>query len=516
MKKDLVKGFLHIVASDRFFAFTVAALVVQAAWIAACARYPLPFDESFHFGIIQIYAGQWLPVLTSQPFNPGAYGELVHDPSYLFHYLMSFPYRITDFLFHNLVISVGALRFIDIALFALGLFGFRKLLLRVGASRVITHVIIFIIMLVPVSSLLAAQINYDNMLFAATPVFLWYTLNVIDEIKKKRQLTYKNIVLMVTAGTLTSLIKYAFLPIFVVTIIYVAVMWLKSDRRVALLKSLKKSFATSERKIRIGCMVALVVSVGLFLQRYAYNAVVYHAVQPDCAQVLTVKQCMQYGPWSRNYALEQKAKTTHSNLSAPARNPVVFARGWYHAMIYRMYFVIDQDFNEYTPLPLPFVAAFVFGSIGIVLTVVYIKRIAKSLRYTWLFVVIIVAYCASLFLLNYQEYLRFGSVVAVNGRYLMPVLPLALLLFAMGYREFINDIGGKYKLGIVAGLLIIIGILMIDGGGILGFLIHSTAKWYLPNDPLTGVSLWLGGILRQVVLGGINEPIDHLINNLLK
>jgi hypothetical protein len=516
MTRTVSHRIVRFIDSKWFFVGTLIALAVQAVWLAITQRYPLPFDESYHFGIIQVYGQQWSPILTRQPGNPGAYGELIHDPSYLYHYLMSFPYRIIDFLFHNIVIDIGSLRFFSIAFFILGLVGFRKLLFRFGLSRTLTHSLIFIIMLIPVSSLLASQVNYDNLLFCVTPIFLWFTFDVIDDIKKRGRLTYKNTLIMLSLGLLTCLIKYAFLPIFAIVVIYLLVIWLKDKRRIKILSGLKTSFIKSTRKAQVSLAVLFVVSCGLFLQRYGYNAVVYHAVQPDCAQVLTVKQCLQYGPWARNYKLDQTAKSTHSNLSAPARNPLVYVRGWTHAMIFRLYFSIDQDFNEYTPMPLPFVAAFIFGFVGLALTIIYFLRISRTYIYTWLFVVISIAYCVSLLSLNYQEYLRYGTVVAVNGRYLFPILPLLFALFALGYRELVRDVGGKHKTLIKVIIVIIIAVLSIDGGGFIGYLIHSTPKWYLLGDPLTGTSLWIGNALSQVVLGGINQPIDHMINHLLQ
>lgn len=512
----VARRFTRIVDSKWFFGGTLIALAVQSIWLAITQRYPLPFDESFHFGIIQVYARQWNPILTHQPANPGEFGELVHDPSYLFHYLMSFPYRIIDFLFHNIVIDIGSLRIIDIALFIIGLVGFRKLLLRFGLSRTLTHSLLFIIMLVPVSSLLASQVNYDNLLFCVIPVFLWFTYNIIDDIKKRHALTYQNTMIMLCLGMLTSLIKYAFLPIFAIVVLYILVIWLADKKRLTIIRGMKASFVRSTRKLQVWLALAFLVSFGLFMQRYGYNAVVYHAVQPDCAQVLTVKQCLLYGPWRRNYYLDQTAKATHSNLSAPARNPLVYVRGWTHAMVFRLYFSVDQDFNEYAPMPLPFVTAFIFGYIGLALFVVYSVKIIKTYRYAWLFIVIISAYILSLLSLNYHEYLRFGTVVAVNGRYLFPILPLLLALFALGYREAIRQFGGSRAFMIKIIIVIVIAVLSLDGGGTIGYLIHSMPKWYLPNDPLTGFSLWLGSALSQVVLGGINEPIDHLVNGLLK
>ena len=72
----------RIFASQVFWYAVFALFIVQAAWLACSAAYPMAFDEQYHFGLIQLHAHQWLPFFTSQP-PTGAYGAAVRDPSYL-------------------------------------------------------------------------------------------------------------------------------------------------------------------------------------------------------------------------------------------------------------------------------------------------------------------------------------------------------------------------------------------------------------------------------------------------
>ncbi len=116
--------------SRRFLWLVVGFFIFEACWIAFSAVYPQAFDEDFHFGLIQVYSHHWLPFLASQPAHANAYGAVARDPSYLYHYLMSFPYRLIALVVHGQVGQVIALRLINIALFASGLLLFRRVLLR--------------------------------------------------------------------------------------------------------------------------------------------------------------------------------------------------------------------------------------------------------------------------------------------------------------------------------------------------------------------------------------------------
>src|SRR5487761_1343900 len=123
-----LQRFYTILNSRRFFWAILVFFVLEAAWVALSAAYPQAFDESFHFGIIKVYSHYWLPFLNSQPPNADAFGAVFRDPSYLYHYAMSFPYRLITLFVHGQTTQVIIMRFINIALAATGLVIFRRVL----------------------------------------------------------------------------------------------------------------------------------------------------------------------------------------------------------------------------------------------------------------------------------------------------------------------------------------------------------------------------------------------------
>lgn len=516
MKQPLSKKIVHCIASKKFFYVTLGIFLVESIWMAVTAAYPMAFDEGFHYGIIRIYASQWSPILTSQPANPGEFGELIHDPSYLYHYLMSFPYRLIMFLFHQYNIGVLSIRFIDILLFFFGIIWFRKLLLRFGASKAMIHSALFVFVLLPVVPMVAGQVNYDNLFFFITPIFLWITLNIADDITKKRTFTFTNSALFFAVGMLSSLVKYTFLPVFAGAFIYIVVLWLYTRKHHKMAHTFKTSFTSLTRITQISTIAIVIISAGLFLQRYGYDLAVYHQVNPDCDKVLTVKECSKYGPWIRNYSLSQKAQATHNNLAAPARNPFVYLLDWSQDMVYRTYFTINYDFQEYSAMVLPISAAYIFGAIGLVLSIIYFRSIIRFNKYALLFLAVTGTYCVSLFALNYKEYLEFGQAVAINGRYLLPFLPIIFVIMGLGYRELIHKVGGKHSLTIKLSLILVIGLMSFDGGGSLTYLLHSEPVWYWQKDVLTGFNMWVKSVASKVVVMSINPSINQFFNAMLK
>ncbi len=135
----VTEAIVGVLGSRRFFYVVLAFFGLSGLWVALSAVFPMAFDEEFHLGIIRVYSGHWLPFLGGQPDGADAYGAVAADPSYLYHYVMSFPYRIIALFTDNEMVQVILLRFINVGLFGLGLVLFRKVLLRAGTSPALTH-----------------------------------------------------------------------------------------------------------------------------------------------------------------------------------------------------------------------------------------------------------------------------------------------------------------------------------------------------------------------------------------
>ena len=85
-----------LLASRWFWRITLGLFIVQALYIALVGRFAMAFDEQFHFAAIQQYALVLFPWSVTQPPGPAELSAFTTDGSYLYHYLMSWPYRLLE------------------------------------------------------------------------------------------------------------------------------------------------------------------------------------------------------------------------------------------------------------------------------------------------------------------------------------------------------------------------------------------------------------------------------------
>lgn len=440
-------------------------------WIALSARYPMAFDEGFHMGIVKIYSHQISPILTQQPPGPAPYGALTTDPSYLFHYLMSFPYRLLDSIFENKMLVIVILRALNVAFFAGGLILFRRLLLKTKATPGIVNLTMMFFVLVPVVPLLAGQINYDNLLMLIAPLNMLMALRFRDQYIKTKRPNLPLLLSTIGLGLLGSLVVFVYLPILTAITLYLFfVLWRLKPKKTSLFRLLAGSWRKTGRVVQVLLVGFFILSTGLFVQRYGVAIVRYHNLIPQCGQVLTVDQCQAYGPWARNYRL------AHSKPVETSANPAYFAGGWLFGMFLRSFFSINgpgtvANYDNEPPPPgitIAAIAVFVFGA---ALTIRYWRQLyAKNPALLFMLFVGFV-YVVSLIARNYHDYVQLGSLVAINGRYLVLIILPVMLVIGQAYQLFLPR---KWQ----AIVLSVTFLLFLQGGGFLGFLYDSTPDWY--------------------------------------
>lgn len=491
-----------LLGSRGFFAGVVAVLVLQAAWIALSGRYPMAFDEDFHLGIIRLYSHHVSPFWSSHPAGADAFGAVSRDPSYLYQYLMSFPYRLISLLTHNQSAQVVMLRAINIGLFAAGLPLYRRLLLKTGASRAAVHFCIAVFVLVPIVPLLAAQINYDNLLLPLTALSLLLAVNIGEELRRYQRIDMKSSLGLVAVCLAASLVKYAFLPIFAIIAGFVVVeLWRAyAGNARKFWMSVGFGFSVLSRRVRLALLILLVVLAGLFAQRYGVNVVRYHKPVPECTEVLSVKQCAAYPPWNRDYWLSQAKKDAGGTDS-----PLTFSADWFYGMWLRTFFAVDgpaTNFQTRGPLLIPGIGAIIFASAALAASVVSLGRMWKRYdhRVLGLFIAVTAGYASVLWLDEYRSFLQTGAAVAINGRYLLPVAPMLLLLLVLGTNELLRG-----KQAVKAALASSLIVCMLWGGGALTYILRSNDVWYWHNQ-----AVYDANHAVQHVIGPVTPGYRHL------
>ena len=484
--------------SPTFFYIILGFFIFEALWFVFSAVYPMPFDEEFHFGLIKLYSHHWLPFLASQPSGADGFGAVARDPSYLYHYVLSFPYRLITWATSNETTQVILLRLMNVSLFTYGLWLFRKLLLRVGSSLALTHVALAIFVLIPVVPQLAAHINYDNGFMVLVPLLCLQVVNIIQGLQKRR-IDVQMILLAIITSFAMSLIKYAALPMVLACALFVAVSAARHFRgRYA---NIGKELVRGYRGIRLSTKVlllgAIFIGVVLFSQRYVINLVQYKTPVPDCGAVLSVKQCSAYGPWNRDYQYAQ-------NKTADFRpDPVHFMDGWPQGMWHRLFFAINgvrAHYMNYRELPVPSQTATILAIVGLFALVLYFRPVFRGQELLAFLLTFVLVYVAVLWADGYEAYQRTGHIVAINGRYLLPVLlPLAAI---MGRAL---SLAWKKNPTMKVWLATFVIALFLHGGGIFTFILRSDSTWYWPNQTVNHVNNAARKVLAPVIIEGHNK-----------
>lgn len=484
------KTFTSFLASPRCFYIVVTIFAVQAIWFAITARYPMAFDEDFHFGLIKLHAEQWLPFFTSQPAHAEQFGALARDPSYLYHYLMSIPYRAITLVTSNTTAQIIALRFINIGLAVWSLFLSKKLLARLGGGSALIHSTLLLFVLVPIVPFLAAHINYDNLFILLTLGSILMTFDWLDQIAQAR-ISASRTVMLLSLLALSSLVKYAFLPIAVTLgAVMLWQIWRQRDHRAALMASFVSGIKTLQRWQIVGLSVLLIISAGLFAERYAVNIVKYHSPDPDCSQIMSVASCLHYSPWARDYK---------SALAKPADvepNKVTYIWEWVYGMWLRSFFAISDTYDTQPPLPIPSGTVVIIGGIGLVTFAYFARRLLRGNIYRQTVVLALALYIGALFAQTFQTYLKTNQPVAINGRYLLPFLPVIILLVGLAYSRL-----WRHKPVVKALAITAVLILFIQGGGILTFILRSNDNWYWPNSVVVTINHTVRETLKPFVIG---------------
>jgi hypothetical protein len=478
------------------FAVILVIFVLNSTWLALSAIYPLPFDEYFHFGIIKLYAQQWSPFISIQPPEASIYGDITRLPSYLYHYLMSWPFKLIEQVIPSEEGQIIALRLINIIMFALGIVLIRHLLLKANVSRKIIHVALLFFVVTPIVPFLAAHINYDNSVMILAPLALILGYQIIQS----RKPDIRSLLYLIILGLLGCLIKETFLPIIGLVGLY-ALFVLIWRYRISLPSQLWKSFLAQKLAWRFGMAALLILSVGMFSERYVVNQLQYGDYSPSCEKIQSIEVCSDNMPWFRNY---QNKLNPPEKL--PYGNPISYTQHWV-SKIMRGFFAVfshtptlvvspQEPFGPIVLkalLPLPIVLASLLSITSLVVVTTSIKRLWKQPFYRYA-VLIVVGYAAVVWFFNLSVYQELAAAQAIQARYFLPLLPLALVIVLQSYAWVVRQERAR------ALLLIAFGGLYIYSGGILGWLIRADTTWYWQQPTVIQVNQSVQEGLKRIII----------------
>ncbi len=486
-------------ASVKFYHLIIGLFVFESVWIAVSAAYPQAFDENFHFGLIKVYSHYWLPFISHQPKSADQYGAISRLPSYLYEYSMSFPYRLIELFTKKQIIQVIILRFLNIAMLTYAIVLFRRVLLKVGTSNALTNLLLMLFVLIPIVPQLAAQINYDNLMILLTAAMLLLAFRLTDEIKAKQPSIW-SISLFIGTSLLTSLVKYAFLPIFAGMILFLLVILYRSYKPNIRLffHHLVDSWHRQQKIAKFVIVFMAIVPLGLFIQRDVVNLVLYQRIQPDCSKVLSVKRCMAYSPWAYNY--KNHIKLTTSNPKLYSANPVIYLFQWLYWMWYRLFFAVNgpkSHFKNFPPFPLPSAATLIVVIAGFVALVKWWRKIFEANLYLVMLAVVAVSYLVALMGQGYLTYRYTNVLENMNGRYLLPVILLVAAILGQALSRSLRKAQNRKVI-----IALVVLLFFIEGGGVLTFISRSNASWDIHNKTVVKVNNVARKVVKPLLIKG--------------
>lgn len=471
---------VRLLSSNGFFYGVIALTVVQALWYALSFQ-PTIFDEGEHLGFITAYSHQLSPFIAHQATQYDFLGEITRSPSYLFYYIMSWPYRLVTVFTHSNYVHIIVLRLICICLFTAGIVIFRKVLVNAGASKAVASTVMLFVVLTPTFALLPGAVNYDNAVFLLTAVLLLLAVRQM----KSDDVSFRRLSLILAIGLLGSLVKFEFLAFAVPLILYL-LYDLITKQRGKTIQRIGASFKKLSLTARIGLVVLLVISTCLFIERPVYNALKYHAIDPSCTSLVSTNRCL------KNYTA---ARTIHALANKPANfSPV----GPFDYML--TMWTPDMVVTQSILLPgiqptmeilrqLYYIGALGGGA----LVLVYLRDFLKNKIFRMLLIAT-ASYTVILAAYNYSAYIKLGIPVAITGRYILPVLPIFIFFVALSVLKLFH----RSRLAV---LLFLAGSLLLftQGGGMLAYVVTPNQRYYWPGSAVKNVNTTLKDIVDPFV-----------------
>ena len=483
----------ELIGSRWFWRVSMGLFVLQAAYIAASGLYSMAFDEYYHFGIIQAYSKVWLPWQVQQPPGPAELGAVTTDASYLFHYLMSFPYRVTELLTSSHMAQIITLRLLDVMIVAIGFIIYQRLLRKIGVSNAATNIILAVVMLLPVTPWLAGQLTYDTLFFTMSGLVLLTSVRLVQIIRGKHRLPVSQVALVLALLALAAQIKYAFLPMalaiggYIIALLVVETKKRRLDLR-GQLSDWRKQISTGPALMAVGL---LLLSTVFFMQRYGVNTAQYGTPLPDCSAVLSLDVCRDYDPYGRN----QNYIDSGFYRDITTQKLLTYPFNWLTQMMRELYFTVgprDIGYPGGKPLPVSYVTGYVIATSTLSIIVIGFTSLLRRGSDTQLLLLVVGVYITALFWQNLGDYRATGVPVAIHGRYILQLLPIFGALAYLALPRALQYLRTSSRaVAITAAVLFL---LTFYGGGDAPFIIRSSDAWYwdyaVPTSRVVRSALW--------------------------
>ena len=477
--------FIKLLSSKKFFWVVIAFFVLQSLWVAISIRYPMLFDEFYHYGVIKIFTEQLPPFITNQPIEYDSYGNLTYGSASIYHYLLSYPLRIIGLVTNNQSAQIIFLRILNILIVALGFWLFARVFEKIKINQIFINLSLLFFSLIPIVTFVAATISYDNLLF---PLTAWFILIGVKLLLSKKP-DALGIVQFVMVGMLATLVKFTFLPVFVFGVVFIGVVFAKSYGKKLLPLILKsvKSISLVSKILFVSSF--LIISV-LFGVRYAIPVATHGTPIPVCSEILNNERCLK----SNVYKYEIEA--INSKFDRPVESPQQYGLTWLKSIIMQLdtsASITPSGIEIGKAMPL-FASLMAFGIFaGVTILLYEWKSLNKNIGWTFLAMISGVL-VISVLIFNALSYYKAHLDINTQARYLLTIVPIIMSMSLVALNHAIGSMRGVKIVALMAVL-----ILSTQGGGVIKPILNANDGWYWQNPSLQDTNSAIKDILSPLV-----------------
>lgn len=477
------------VGSRWLFWIIIALFFCGGAIIALTARDSI-YDEFWHKGIIYRYAEQWGPRLPNSVETEGL-GDVEFTGSFLFHWLMSYPFRILAAVFGpESFATVATLRLICVAMVTGGLVVWGRALRVIGATPVVTNLTLLFFAGIPVLTFISATINYDNLLFLFVAATMLWQFKLI----KNNGAVLNDWLWLAVFGVAACVTKYTFAPVFALLAVYTFARYL-----MPLVRSFKAGTAVTSWKGVILPAALAVIFIGLAASRYIVNLVTLGTPEPNCEEVATHDYCMTYGVYERNYGFELNAVPTDPSTGDAL---VLMFNDWLHGVSNTLSWVgVVSSNGQVNTFGGPITQSLIFITLIATLVLAMVLGGVFAGKFRIVIWAAMGVHSLALFVLNYSNYVDYNILYAYAGRYFLPYLP-AIIAMAVGGVAALFRKGGNFGQTKAVVLLGIVLLGMTQGAGALTYLAAADPTWFAADSVFTDIAEVLGRFAEKLMVLG--------------
>jgi hypothetical protein len=345
----------------------------------------------------------------------------------------------------------------------------------------LANVVLAFFVITPGVAILPGVLSYDNPVIFFTAVLFYLAVRSIkDNSINLRRLSF--IIGVVLIGTL---MKYTLMAVAAPVIIFLAVD-LYRKHGASLLPKIKRSYVIMTQASKILTISVLLISSMLFVERIGYNLVKYHDTAASCLDVISKDRCLKNDVLKRNFTNAEKKSDNFRPIDI-----------YNYSLSLWIPTIIRHHASPAKTLPVIYILYLTLGLLGSLFTLLFLRDLIRN-RALLMLVVAAVFYVLVVLMENYAAYKNQGIPVAMNGRYIFPVLPIFMLIFGWAV---VRCFGERHKAA-PAVLLVFLIITMSQGGGLITYFLDYYEPNYWQNNHILDFNRDAKHILSPLVKGG--------------